>query len=75
MTQKVYTTYGGNLRTINFSIEELNSLQLVSTYAKKNNYSISAVYYAIHQGKLPAKKIKGRYRVLPTKLTDAKLVR
>jgi hypothetical protein len=72
---KTYTTYNGNLRTINFTIEELNTLILVSEYSRRFNYSIKSVYYAIHNGYLPAKKIRGKYRVLPILSTSRRLVR
>ena len=75
MKKKIYVVYGGNLRTINFTVDELRSLQLVSTYARERNRTISNVYYAIHKGYLPAKKIRGKYRVLPIDITNTKLLR
>lgn len=66
--RKAYRTYNGNLRTINFTLEEMRNLLLVSDYARRFNVSISSVYYAIHKGYLPAKKIRGKYRVTPVEV-------
>lgn len=71
---KMYSVYGGNLRTINFTIEELRSLISARDYALRFGYSIDSVYYFIHVGYLPAKKMRGRYRVLPIKVNHMKRV-
>ena len=68
-----YKVYGGNLRTLNLSVEQQKTMISASAYAFRFNYSLSSVYYGIAHGYIVAKKFRGRWYLLPLENEKTKI--
>lgn len=68
-----FKVYGGNLRTLNLSIEQQKTMITAAAYARRFNYSLSSVYYGIAHGYIVAKKFRGRWYVMPVENIKSKV--